>query len=685
MKRSLVSYTVAVILVLAFSACSSGGGGGGSILSTNHVPKLSGLSLYPNSAQQYAGNGTAQVNFYFDFTDAGGDLSSMTITVYDSNGNVLGSATDQFKGASGITEGYVNGSLDADTAVAGNYKIQFSVTDSGGRISNIVEGTFTVIPVVLLVSIDVTPPNPTILKQGSQQFTATATYDDGTKLDITRLANWTSSDTAVATIDWTGLTVGKAGGSSTITAAFGGMSGSTTLTVADVPLVSLAVTPQGPSINKGATLQLTVIGTYANNMTRDLSTRVTWTSSAPAVATVDSRGLVTGIVGGSAVITAASGSIQDSSTVKVVADFASAARYLEATSGLLPGNTAIGDLNGDGRNDVAAIEGYNSRSRITIYYQNADHTLGTQQLITTDLSLRGVAIADVNNDGLAELIVAGNAASGAPLGRVYVYAQDPVTHVLGAPQQYTLSTSSVAGMAVADLNNDGLPDIIVSGDGSADTAVVSFLFQGLSGTLVSEVTYTGVSVYSGGELHVADMNSDGLNDIVLQSGAKQLAVIKQISPGQFSTSPDYYSVSTNYWPYLNSFALGDLNGDGRTDIVTVDIVGYGDMNILIQDANGLFSGPTLTLPYGGSEVHIADVNGDGRNDIILLTGATLVKILHQTTDHTFSDVIDYGLPSEVSGGTPVHQALSVGDVTGDGLPDIVASWWGSVYVLPRIQ
>jgi hypothetical protein len=685
--KACYSRLILGLMILGLVA-SCGGGGGGPSPIAKHVPSLSGLSLYPNSANQNEGNGTIPVDFYFDFTDAGGDLASLTITVYDDKGVQLASGTGALQGPAGITTGYVNGSLNADTTVAGNYTIEFSVTDSAGSQSNKISAAFIVIPVAQLISIDVTPVNPTILKQGSQQFTASANYDDGTKINVTTISSWTSSDTTVATIDWTGLAAGKAAGSSTITALFSGVSGSTTLTVADVPLVSLAVTPQGPSINKGATQQLTAMGTYANSTILDISTSVSWTSSAPAVATVDSRGLVTGMAGGSAVITAASGTVHDSTTVKVVADFGPAAKYPDGTSGLYLGNTAIGDLNGDGRNDVAAIEGYNSRNRIVVYYQNADHTLGTPQIITTSLSLRGVAIADVNNDGLAELIVAGNATSGAiPLGRVYVYTQDPVTHALNAPQQYTLSTSSVAGMAIADMNNDGLPDIVVSGDGTAGIAVVSFLFQGAAGTLASEVTYTGISVYSGGELHVADMNNDGLNDIVLQSGAKQLAVIKQVSAGQFSTSPDYYTVQTSYWPLFNSFALGDLNADGRTDIAVADPGNDSYLNIFLQDNSGHLAGPTVQLvSYAGQdEIHIADVNGDGRNDIIMITDGNDVEILHQTVDHTFPYIIDYGLPTDTYGGTSIHQAISIGDVTGDGLPDIVATWFDALYVLPHAQ
>jgi hypothetical protein len=88
---------------------------------------------------------------------------------------------------------------------------------------------------------------------------------------------------------------------------------------------------------------------------------------------------------------------------------------------------------------------------------------------------------------------------------------------------------------------------------------------------------------------------------------------------------------------------------------------------------------------GSSEVDIADLNGDGLNDLIVLSDGFTVQIFYQAADHSFGDSVTYFLPTATTGGTSVHQALSVGDVTGDGLADIVASWWGdsAIYVLPR--
>ena len=589
------------LIIFGLSAASCGGGGGS--ISSSHAPSLSGLYLYPNSTDQYTGNGTIQVNYGFNFTDAGGDLFSMTVTVYDGDGTVLDSGTDQFQDASGITDGYISGDFSADTSVAGNYKIAFSVADSGGKVSNVVEATFTVFPVASLVSIEVTPANPTIDAGAQQQFTAIGTYDDTTTLDITDQVTWTSSDVNVATINYwgyQGLAMGKNRGSTTITAARGAISGFTVL--------------------------------------------------------------------------------------NVLSDFGQGVKYPGAFQYQSLGNTAIGDLNGDGRNDVAVVDMFNNGSHLYVYYQKSDHTLDSVQVITSDLNLEGIAIADVNNDGLADLIVAGifyDEVNGG--GKIYVYKQDPVTHALGQPQKYPVSSFTGSGFAVADVNNDGLPDIIRSGVDLNSNGVVSILFQGQTGTLNSEATYTHAPVNNEGELHVADMNNDGLNDIVFQSGTKQLAVIKQLSPGTFSITPDYYTVQTGYWPYFNSFALGDLNNDGRADLAAVDIGNDSHLNLFTQDNMGLLTGPSLTQPFNATEIHIADMNGDGLNDIILLNDGYLVQILYQADDHSFPAVKTYRLPTGSFGGTSVHQAMSIGDVTGDGLPDIVASWSDDgIFVLPRL-
>lgn len=82
-----------------------------------------------------------------------------------------------------------------------------------------------------VTSLAVTPATPSVVGTATQQFVATATLDDGTTVDVSSDATWTSSDVGAATVDGDGLATGVAAGSTTITATLGGVSGTATLTV----------------------------------------------------------------------------------------------------------------------------------------------------------------------------------------------------------------------------------------------------------------------------------------------------------------------------------------------------------------------------------------------------------------------------------------------------------------------
>src|SRR5271166_2244335 len=164
-----------------------------------------------------------------------------------------------------------------------------------------------------LVSIAVTPVNPSIAAGTQQQFTATGTYSDGSKQNVTNAVTWTSSATSVATINSAGLASGIAAGNTTIQATWGSINGATGLTVTAPVLVSIAVTPVNPSIAAGTQQQFTATGTYSDGSKQNLTASATWTSSATSVATISSSaGLATALAVGSTTIQAASGSINGS-------------------------------------------------------------------------------------------------------------------------------------------------------------------------------------------------------------------------------------------------------------------------------------------------------------------------------------------------------------------------------------
>ena len=162
-----------------------------------------------------------------------------------------------------------------------------------------------------LVSIEVTPTNPSIANGLSAALQATGIYTDHSTHDLTSSVTWTSSVAAVASVSNSPGSNGVAStlspGSTTITAALSGISGSTNLTVTAATLVSLGVTPANPSIAKGLKSQFTAIGTYTDNSTQNLTPQVQWSSSDPTVATVSNAlgydGLGVGLSPGSVIVT----------------------------------------------------------------------------------------------------------------------------------------------------------------------------------------------------------------------------------------------------------------------------------------------------------------------------------------------------------------------------------------------
>jgi hypothetical protein len=176
-----------------------------------------------------------------------------------------------------------------------------------------------------LVSLALSPINPSISRGTVQQFTATGTYSDNSTQDLTTSATWTSSAASVATISNTaganGRATSAAAGTATITAAVGGVSASTTLTVTPATLVSLAVSPTNPSISLSSTQQFTATGTYSDNSTQNLTTSAIWTSSITSVATISNaagaNGLATSVAAGQTQIAAAVGSVLASTALTV--------------------------------------------------------------------------------------------------------------------------------------------------------------------------------------------------------------------------------------------------------------------------------------------------------------------------------------------------------------------------------
>lgn len=175
------------------------------------------------------------------------------------------------------------------------------------------------LPAADIVSVAVTPATASVAKGATQAFVATASYTDGSSRDVTVGAAWASATPAVATVNaGSGVATGVTVGTSVISAAFSGKTGTATLTVLPATLVSVALVPQNPSVNIGATRQFAVTGTFSDATKADVTANSTFQSGTPAKATINaSSGLALGVSAGTSLITATSGGISASTTLTV--------------------------------------------------------------------------------------------------------------------------------------------------------------------------------------------------------------------------------------------------------------------------------------------------------------------------------------------------------------------------------
>jgi trimeric autotransporter adhesin len=173
----------------------------------------------------------------------------------------------------------------------------------------------------ILTSLSITPANPVIHAGTLAQFTAMGTYSDGSTKDLTAQVQWASADLTAATFVSVGRASGVAAGSSTISAAFEGLSASTLLMVSSATLLSIAVTPATPSVPLGSTQAFTATGTYSDASTQDLTISVVWSRvNLTGAASIGSGTGIAATLGGAlgtVTITATLGAVNGSTTLTV--------------------------------------------------------------------------------------------------------------------------------------------------------------------------------------------------------------------------------------------------------------------------------------------------------------------------------------------------------------------------------
>ncbi len=239
-------------------------------------------------------------------------------------------------------------------------------------------------------------------------------------------------------------------------------------------------------------------------------------------------------------------------------------------------------------------------------------------------------------------------------------------------------------MAVANLNGDGLPDIIVA-NYSSNTVSVLMNTMAPGATVASfapqQAFATGSNPFS---VVAADLNGDGRPDLLVADfhSDSVSVLLNTTAPGAATaTFAPTQTVSTGIGTYPSSAAVADLNGDGRPDIIAADY-GSGSVSVLLNTTAPGSTTPSFGAPQifatgnGPSVVAVADLNGDGRPDIVAANeyDGTVSVLLNTTapgaTTFSFAAQQTY---TNGSAANSEPNSIALADLNGNGLPDIITA------------
>ncbi|WP_026911668.1 FG-GAP repeat domain-containing protein [Patulibacter minatonensis] len=292
-----------------------------------------------------------------------------------------------------------------------------------------------------------------------------------------------------------------------------------------------------------------------------------------------------------------------------------------------PSALVVADLNGDTRPDIATAD--TGSDTVTVLTRDASgpgYTASTAG--STGDAPAGIGVGDVNGDGRPDLATANRGAD-----TVTVLTKD-----VGGGASYTATTAGTTGgrpfgIVVGDLTGDGRPDIATN---DADASSVTLLTNGGAGFTRSTAAITGAFPTA---IESADLDGDGRPELVTTNAGSGSASILRRDPtlGGWTTS-----LTSGVSGDTRSLAIGDLNVDGLPDLVlgdrSVNLPHAGDgVSVLTKDAAGPGYSFAVGVPSNArpTDVAVGDLDGDGRPDIVSAeTFVDSVSIYRNVTDLT---------------------------------------------------
>jgi len=323
------------------------------------------------------------------------------------------------------------------------------------------------------------------------------------------------------------------------------------------------------------------------------------------------------------------------------------------------GALACGDFDGDGKADLAVAEG---NGVMLMFSGNGDGTFGPPKQYPTAPGATALYAADLKRDGTLALIVAG----GGPQIQVYYGNGD------GSLSLHGIFTVDVNGgqagpnaIAVADLNNDGKPDIVVALNQGISVLIARSNGNGFN----PYVRYPLADAYANGVV-LTDFNGDHKMDVAVaatpsnNSNNGVVAVMLGAGDGTFLPATNF---ATAYYP--RSIAVTDLNGDGKADLITANPIS-NTFSVLLGQGNGTFSSHADYATGPNPLLGLGDFNGDAKLDLLIASekcqdsqcGLGNLAIILGKGDATFP-IANYAAPVRTS-------AVVAADFNGHGNADL---------------
>lgn len=273
----------------------------------------------------------------------------------------------------------------------------------------------------------------------------------------------------------------------------------------------------------------------------------------------------------------------------------------------------VADLNLDGILDLVTT--YGSLHPLTVALGNGDGSFGPRDPLPLPFSAFAAALGDLNFDGVPDLVVGGNPTVGDSLAVLLGNGDgtfQPPTGYSGGPQPRALR--------MADVNNDGVPDLVVANNGNigsgANASLITLLGNGDGTFGTRSVLVTGSD---GRELAVGDFDFDGLLDAAVLHTANVRVALGN-GDGTFRLGETY---GGEHLPY--SLLLDDWNLDGIWDLASTS---RGGMRVRLGNGDGTFRQDNVRYADGPfAELGVsADFNSDGWPDVVVATsnGASLL-------------------------------------------------------------